>query len=266
MAKEYAENYTVQELLACFLSHDLEDGEEMSIGANIPILRAAVLLAHLTHAPNMKIRLSYTKTNLIHVPELPTIEFQCDYRGARWAECYFTDNEMVAWQKSRLNTRWFGGALQIDKYGNSNLIGIGNDYGRLKMRGPGGIGGPTVANNAKCFYLLVNSHDKRVFVDKCDYITIFGWGEGGADARKKLNFPGEGPRYVLTPLCIMDVDEETKRLRLKSVHPEVTVEQVVENTGFELIMPKVIPTTEPPTVEEIEILRNRIDLEKTLRK
>jgi glutaconate CoA-transferase subunit B len=63
----------------------------------------------------------------------------------------------------------------------------------------------------------------------------------------------------------MDFEENTKRMRLKSVHPGVTVEQVIANTGFELIIPEGVPTTEPPTKEELWLLRNRIDVEGVLR-
>jgi glutaconate CoA-transferase subunit B len=64
----------------------------------------------------------------------------------------------------------------------------------------------------------------------------------------------------------MDFDEKTKRMRLKSVHPGVTVDRVVENTGFELIIPEKVPTTEPPTSEELHILRTKVDPDGALRK
>ena len=57
----------------------------------------------------------------------------------------------------------------------------------------------------------------------------------------------------------MDFEEGTKRMCLKPVHPGVTVKEVIENTGFELIIPKEVPTTPPPTEEELNILRNRVD-------
>ena len=58
------------------------------------------------------------------------------------------------------------------------------------------------------FHLVVNSHDTRIFVPKCDFVSAYGWGAGGADARTKLGLPGGGPRYVVTPLCVMDFEEE----------------------------------------------------------
>ena len=84
---------------------------------------------------------------------------------------------------------------------------------------------------------------------------------GGADARKKLGLPGGGPRFCITPLCIFDFEDESKRMRLKSVHPGVTVEQVLASTGFQPIVPAQVPTTPVPTEEQVALLRNRIDVE-----
>ena len=69
----------------------------------------------------------------------------------------------------------------------------------------------------------------------------------------------------LTPLCFMDFDENSKRMRLKSIHPGVSVDEVVANTGFELIIPASVPVTEPPTESEMQVLRTRVDPEGILR-
>ena len=105
----------------------------------------------------------------------------------------------------------------------------------------------------------------RRFVEKLDYLSAIGFGDG-PDFRKKWGLPGGGPRWCVTPLAIMDFEEEIKKMRLKSVHPGVSVGQVVENTGFELILPEKVPTTEPPTSEEHNILRTRVDPNGLLRK
>jgi glutaconate CoA-transferase subunit B len=160
---------------------------------------------------------------------------------------------------------FFAGALQIDGYGNSNLIGIGANHAALKFRGPGAIGvcNATVMNSR--FHLVVNAHDRRIFVPRCDFVSAYGWGSGGRDARTGLGLPGGGPRYVVTPLCVMDFEEETKRMRIKSVHPGVTVDEVRENTGFDLIVPERVPVTEPPSERELAVLRTRIDARGVLR-
>jgi glutaconate CoA-transferase subunit B len=266
VAKDYVTDYSIPELLACFLSREIENGEDAVVGAALPIARAAILLAHLTHGPDIRLRLSFTYTNLFGVAKLAPIRSEVDFRQMVWAEGYYRDEDVLhesKWWVRKM--RFYIGAVQIDKYGNSNLLGVGDDYKRLKFRGPGGIGTTSHSSHAKCFYIMSDSHSKRLFVEKCDYITSVGWGQGGADARKKLGQPGGGPKYVVTPLAIMDFEENTKRMRLKSGHRGVSVQDVVANTGFELIIPREVSTTEAPTKEELKTLRERVDVEGFLR-
>lgn len=256
---------TTKEIMATVLARDLVDGEWVEVGANLPVPRAGVLLAHLLWGANMSVMIAMTKANVLNEPVIEEFELITDHRATRWAEAYYIHNDLVENMKFRRRGVFFAGALQIDKYGNSNLIGIGQDYKKLKFRGPGAIGvcNATVMNSR--FHLVVNSHDKRIFVPRCDFVSALGWGEGGKDARTKIGLPGGGPRYVVTPLCVMDFEDETKRMRLKSVHPGVKVEDVVANTGFDLIIPSNVPTTEPPTQDQLHVLRNRIDVQGALR-
>jgi glutaconate CoA-transferase subunit B len=113
---------------------------------------------------------------------------------------------------------------------------------------------------------VLNNHNPRLFVKKCDYISAYGWGNGGADARKRMRIPGGGPKYCITPLCVMDFAEDSKRMRLKSVHAGISVDTVKQATGFDLLIPDVVPTTEPPKADELQILRTRVDLEGRLRR
>lgn len=264
MVESRPRDFTIKELNAAFLSRQIRDGERAMVGANLPVPRAGILLAHLHHGPNMIVMLAHTRTNLFHEPVLANFSLITDWRQARWAESYYIHNEVFdAFDK--ITDVFAVGALQIDPFGNSNLIGIGNDYKRLKFRGPGGVGTPSAATDLSRYYLYVPSHDTRIFVEKCDFVSAFGWGEGGKH-RETLGFPGGGPQYCITPLCIMDFEPATKRMRLHSLHPGASVDQVVKNTGFELIIPDEIPITEPPTPDELRLLRERIDVEGVLRK
>jgi glutaconate CoA-transferase subunit B len=257
---------SIKELMATFLSRDMVDGEEIFVGTNLPVIRAGVLLAHLHHGPNMRVMVAHTRTNLYHTPVMEYFELLTDWRGARWAEAYFNDNEIVMYQKSRRDSVFFVGALQIDAFGNSNLIGLGKDRRRLVLRGPGAIATTTNASHVRRFYLFVNEHSPRVFVPRCDFVSTVGWAEGGADARRRLGLPGGGPRYCVTPLAVMDFDETSKRMRLHSVHPGVTVDHVRAQTGFELLVPAHVPVTPAPTAEELLILRGRVDPQGLLRR
>jgi glutaconate CoA-transferase subunit B len=256
---------TCKEIMATVLARDLEDGEWVEVGANLPVPRAGVLLAHLMWGPNMTVMIAMTKANVLNEPVIEEFQLITDQRATRWAEAYYIHDDLVENMKFRRKGVFFAGALQIDRYGNSNLIGIGTDYKALKFRGPGAIGvcNATVMNSR--FHLVVNAHDKRIFVPKCDFVSAYGWGTGGKDARTKLGLPGGGPRYVVTPLCVMDFEEDTKRMRLKSVHPGVSVDQVLANTGFDLVVPDQVPDTAIPSDRQLSVLRSRIDVQGALR-
>ena len=257
---------SVKELMATFIARDIADGEEVFVGTNLPVIRAGALLAHLHHGPSMRVMVAHTRTNFYHTPVMEHFELLADWRGARWAEGYFNDNEIVMYQKSRRDSVFFVGALQIDPFGNSNLVGLGQDSRRLTLRGPGAIATTTNASHVRRFYLFVNEHSPRVFVPRCDFVSTVGWHGGGADARRRLGLPGGGPRYCITPLAVLDFEETSKRLRLHSVHPGFTVDEVKARTGFELLVPDRVPVTGLPTAAELDILRRRVDPQGLLRR
>jgi len=121
------------------------------------------------------------------------------------------------------------------------------------VRLPGSGGGNDIISSAKRIVVIM-THQKRKFVKKLHYMTSPGHIDGPG-ARKREGLLGGGPELVITNLCQMGFDEETKRIKLLTVHPGVTVEQVLENVGFDLIVPEHVPETEPPTYEELRILR-----------
>ena len=96
-------------------------------------------------------------------------------------------------------------------------------------------------------------------MERLDFLTTPGY-LTGPGARERSGLPsGTGPYRVITQLGVMGFDDATKRMKLLSVHPGVSVEDVEANTGFELIMPPNITTTEAPSVEELRLLRDVID-------
>lgn len=253
------------ELLACFLARDLNDGEELQVGVALPIPEAAVRLAHLTHGPNMELIFLGARMNVHHLDHLPMPAFGWDARVVRWAES-FSDrghrfDQVRDWQRRV----FFVGGLQVDPHGNTNLIGVGQDFRRLQFRGPGSVGTSTLTTHVGRYYIVLNSHTPRIFVPRCDFISTVGWGSGGADARTALGLPGGGPKYCITPLCILDFTPDEKRLRLVSLHPGVTLAQVQAQTGFELVIPAQIPTTAAPTPEDLQVLRTQVDVAGALR-
>ena len=256
---------SVSELLACFLARDLNDGEELQVGVALPIPEAAVRLAHLMHGPNMELIFLGARMNVHHLERVPLPAFGWDNRVVRWTESFSDRGHRFDHVKDWHRRVFFIGGIQVDPFGNTNLIGVGEDYSRLKFRGPGSVGTPTLTTHVGRYYIVLNSHSPRIFVPKCDFISTVGWGQGGADARTRLGLPGGGPRYCVTPLCIMDFSEDEKRMRLRSVHPGVSVADVQRETGFPLLIPDDVPTTPLPTSRELEVLRSRVDWVGALR-
>jgi glutaconate CoA-transferase subunit B len=260
------ESYTIPELMAVFLARELSDGETLRVGVASPVPEAAVRLAHLTHGPNMELVFLGARMNVAHLETIPMPAYGWDRRVVRWAESYSDTGHRFDRVKDWSNHVFFIGGVQVDMYGNTNLIGIGADYRRLKFRGPGSVGTPTLSTHVGRYYIVLNSHSPRVLVERCDYVSAYGWGTGGVDARTKLGIPGGGPRLCVTPLAVMDFVEDSRQMRLKSVHPGVSIDTVKRETGFELVIPPSVPETASPSVEELNALRTRVDLDGRLRR
>lgn len=258
-------SYSPFEIMAVVLARELTNDDTVLVGTAMPMAEAAQRLAGLTHAPNMEIVNSPVRMNVSHLNQFPMPAYFGDRRPMRWAESYWDKghrfDDVRAWKRYV----FFIGGIQVDRFGNTNLIGIGSDYNKLKFRGPGSVGTTTISAHVGRYYIVLNSHNERTFVERCDFISTFGWGEGGADARKRVGLPGGGPKLCVTPLCVMDFDEETKHMRLVSVHPGVTEAEVQAKTSFPLLRKGPVPTTEPPSEEELRVLRTRIDMAGQLR-
>jgi len=259
-------DYSPQELMAIFLARDLRDGEVLRVGVAMPVIEAAVRLAHLMHGPNMELIFFGVRMNVAHLHSLPMPAFAWDRRVVRWAESYSDAGHRFDRVKDWSNHVFFIGGVQVDPYGNTNLIGIGSDYAHLRFRGPGSVGTATLSTHVGRYYIVLNAHTARTFVERCDYISAYGWGTGGADARSRFGLPGGGPKYCVTPLCVLDFAEESKRMRLRSLHPEVSLAAVQAQTNFQLVIPEHIPITDPPTIEELQVLRTHVDREGRLRR
>lgn len=241
-----ATDYTLGELMAIVFSNHLKDNELIIMGASSAIPMAACRLAQMTHAPG----LSYIAGGSGAVnPRLePLVASSCDAQNLR-SDCVLALPDVIDVEARKIDV-FFAGGLQIDKFGNCNLLGIGN-LKELKFRGPGSVGLPFLSR-AKRFMIYTTSHSKRTFVEKVDFISGPGFLDG---TNFEGRIMGRGPTLVVTPLCVMDFDEKTKIMRLKSTHPGVTVEQIKENTGFELIIPEKVSVTHLPTKHQIDILR-----------
>jgi glutaconate CoA-transferase, subunit B len=147
----------------------------------------------------------------------------------------------------------FLGAAQIDRYGNINTTVIG-PYESPKVRLPGAGGAPEIAASAKEVVVMLRQ-TPRAFVEELSFVTSVGHGQGG-ESRGRLGYHGAGPTAIITDLGILRPDPETREFALVSLHPGATVEQAKEATGWDLEVAHEPDTTQPPTTEELEILRD----------
>jgi glutaconate CoA-transferase subunit B len=208
------------------------------------------LLAKRTHAPGAKIvfEAGFIDSNARDVA-LSIADSRLGYRASGAIGLIETLGLML--QGGHVDVG-FVGAAQIDMYGNLNTTYIGS-FEKPTVRLPGSGGGNDIMSSAKRAVIIM-THEKRKMVKKLDYLTSPGFLDGPG-AREKTGLLGGGPSLVVTNLCQMDFEPRTKRIRLATVHPRVSVQQVLENTEFELIVPEDVPTTELPTCEELALLR-----------
>lgn len=263
MSEVPCDAYDWPELVAIVLSRELLDWEVGSPGgARSEIPLAAARLAQLTHAPNLAIVTSAVGfvTNIVGKPASPLVHSTTDYRNI------YAGAEAVLPFASIFHTKrdwFFAGGLQIDPYGNINMTSIG-DIKAPKLRGPGAAGLAYASSASTRYYIYLQEHTTRSFQEKLDYVTALGYGTGPHD-RARLGLRGGGPRLVVSPLAVLDFDEATCRMRLKSVHPGRSVDEVLANTAIELVVPKSVPVTRGPSATELEVLRTRVDREGVLR-
>jgi len=241
-------DYRPTELLATVASKLLEDGKSVFVGTGLPMI--AGMLAQRTHAPNLLIIFEAGGIGP-RVPVLPISvgESRTFYEAAAASSMH----DVMSLSQAGYVDYGFLGAAMIDMYGNINTTVIGeHDHPRVRLPGSGG------ANDVGSFSwrtIITMRQEKRRFLQKVDFITTPGY-LTGPGAREKAGLPaGTGPYRVITQLGLYGFDEDTKRLKLLAVHPGVTVEQVQENSEFEILIPDHVDTTEPPTLEERRLLR-----------
>ena len=149
------------------------------------------------------------------------------------------------------------GATQIDRYGNQNIACIG-DYAQPKAQLLGMRGAPGNTINHPTSYWVPN-HSAKVFVERVDVVTGIGYDRAAALGPRASRF--HEIRRVVSNLGVFDFESPDHRMRLASVHPGVTVDEVIEQTGFELLVPEAVPETRAPSGEELRLLREEIDPE-----
>lgn len=241
-------SYTLDELICVCIARQVYDGDIWAQGINTPLVTAGLLLAKATHAPHVRFASAIGQGI-------------CDEGGAMGL--------------SRIEDLWLGKGLihvgfavatadllpsytpkeffrpaQVDMLGNFNNIAFGQDPNRPRLRLPGSGGIPDVTTHYDgVVYLYVPRHGKIVFAEKLDYIS----GLGHVPHRRR----GSGPVYLVSDLG--QFDWANGRMRVTHLHPGVTMETLQKKTGFALERAPSLGITDPPTPEEITLLREVID-------
>lgn len=248
MSIAVAAEYSTAELMATVMARQLRPGEVAIMGAVSALPQAACRLAQLTTAPGLWFIAGGSGAVNPHLD--PLVASSCDERLLNADAVMTLPDVILAEGRGDLIDVFFAGGLQIDARGSCNLGPVG-PWRHPTLRGPGGVGLPFVSRAGRVVIYSM-SHDRRTFVERVDFVS----GPGFPSDPRAL--PGGGPSLIVTPLCTMDFDPRTHLARLATLHPGVTLDQVMESTGFTPSIPDKLETTAVPTPEELAIL-HRLD-------
>ncbi len=250
--------YSADEMMAVAASRRLSDGMTCFVGIGLP--STAANLARRTHAPGCV--LVYESGTIGAKPEHLPLSIG-DGELAETADAVVSVPEIFSYwlQGGRIDVGFLG-AAQIDRFGNLNSTVIG-DYDSPRVRLPGAGGAPEIAASCRQTFVMLRQ-SPRTFVSQLDFRTTVGFGDG-AGSRKAAGFSGAGVTAVVTDLGVLEPDPESCELTLASLHPGVSAEDARQATGWELRVAEGVETGDPPTAEELEVLRSLKTIEEDVK-
>ena len=245
--------YNTREFLAFIGASLLEDKKTVFVGTGFPIL--AAMLAQKTHAPKLVIVFEAGGLG----PQLPELPISVgESRTFHRALSASSMHDTMSLSQAGYIDFGFLGAAQMDMHGNINTTVIGN-HDTPTSRLPGSGGANDVASFSHKLIIIIAKQSKRTFVSKLDFLTTPGFLDGPG-AREKAGLPaGTGPYRVITQFGLFGFDDKAKRLKLISLHPGVTIDEVKENSQFEILKPDRVETSPEPSDRDLTILRQEID-------
>jgi glutaconate CoA-transferase subunit B len=259
---------TMNELVTYAVAREIRDGDLIFVGVGtngraytlaVGIPLAAARLAQLSHAPAASVYWG----NLLD-PDLGQMPANMRQDTlTRWpaASCPADTGikcDMLARGSFDVS---FESAAQIDRFGNLNITAIG-DYRAPSIRLVGSLAQPEHLAFVPRPLVIVDM-SKRRFVEKVDFITSVGHYRGGR-SREEVGLPSGGPQFVFTDHAIFDFTPDTREMRVRSLHPGVTLDTVLDAMSFEPVLPDVIPETPVPDNEALRAIRERIDPHRLL--
>lgn len=241
-------NYTATELLAVLSARELRNGQVVFAGVGTPLLAAT--LAQRLDCPDLTILFEGGVIGAyIENGRLPPSAN--DQRCTKRSNMVLGSSEvMLLMQRGYIDLGFLGGA-QVDRYGNLNSSYIG-DPANPHIRLPGTGGANDIASLTN--YIVSIRHERRRFVESVDFITTPGFLHGGSSRRDSGLLRG-GCQRVVTDLGIFGFDETTRAMKVLALNHGVTLEEVQDNTGFDLGISERLHTTSPVTARELAILR-----------
>lgn len=240
--------WSSDEMMTVAAARELSDGAVCFVGIGLP--STAANLARATHAPNVVLiyESGCIGSKPDHLP--PSIG---DGVLSQTADAVISVPEIFTYwlQAGRIDVGFLG-AAQVDRFGNINTTVVGN-YNSPKVRLPGAGGAPEIATSCSRVIITLR-HSSRALIERVEFITSVGHGDGPG-ARKRLGLPGDGPQAIITDLGVLRLDPVSCEFVLAAVHPGVTVDQVVQATGWPLQVLANVTETAPPTSRELAALR-----------
>jgi glutaconate CoA-transferase subunit B len=244
-----AEAYTDQELMVAVASREIRDGDLVFVGMRLPILAYAV--ARNAHAPTAR---GLFEVGLMRDQPasafLGTMGDPPNVSGALWATRM--SNVMALMAQGEVDLGFIGGA-EVDRFGNLNTSYVG-DARRPDVKLPGSGGGADIAILSRRWVTLM-SHQRRRLVERVSYVTSPGHGDGTPRWRQRNGLLGGGPAAVITTLGVLRFPDGGGEAFLASVHPGRTVDEVRENTGWDLKVADDVKETSGPTDAELAAIR-----------
>ena len=242
-----ATQFTLAELLICAASRAFaEDGEVLATGIGVlPRLAASLAM----HTQNPDLMMTDSEAFLLSVPN-PVGTRSTDFIQANESWMGFSRIFDNVWGGHR---HAMIGPTQIDRYGQANISAIGGTYHapKIQMLGVRGLPGNSISH-ANSFF--VPNHSQQVFVEgECDVVCSIGYHPERLPKGYELD--DIDIRYVITDLCVMDWQGPEHTLRVVSLHPGVTFDEVQACTGFALSCLNDVPTTVFPTEQQLDIIR-----------
>lgn len=241
------EDYTLKELMICASAREISDGDVVFVGMRLPLI--AFVLAKKIYAPNAVglfengIIRSTPSPSLIYTMGDPPNLIGATYTGEMLSV-------MAYLQQGKVDIGFLGGA-EIDSCGNLNSTTVKN--GAEEIRLPGSGGACDIASLAKKVLILMN-HEKHRFVKKVNYMTSPGYGDGG-DWRKSVGLTRGGPAALISTKGVFDFTPDGV-MQVRSIHPGLTADEVQDATGFDLVFGDETAETQPPTEEELSVIRD----------